>query len=147
MSTEENKAVVRRLIEEMVNKGNFAAAGPLIAEDWRPVNPRPGQAPGRKGLLDSVTSMRAAFPDLEWTIEEIIAEGDKVATTLIMRGTHQGEFMGIPPTGKRVTVRSMGIDTCAAGQCKQSLLLLDTFSLMQQLGVIPTPEHGVGVRV
>lgn len=147
MSTEENKAVVRRLIEEMVNKGNGAAVGSLIAEDWRPVNPRPGQEPGRKGLLDSVARMHAAFPDLEWTIEEIVAEGDKVATSLVMHGTHQGEFMGIPPTGKRVIVHGMGIDTCAAGQCKQSLLLLDTFSLMQQLGVISTPEQNVETPV
>jgi steroid delta-isomerase-like uncharacterized protein len=139
MSTVENKAVIRRLMEEMVNKGNFAVAEDLVAEDWQSVDPPPGQEPGRKGLIATVARMRAAFPDLEFTIEDMVAEGDKVAGSIIMRGTHQGEFMGIPPTGKRVTVRGMGIDYCAAGQCKQSQILFDNLSLLQQLGVIQAP--------
>ena len=142
MSTEENKALSRRLIAEMVNKGNFALAEDLVAEDWRPVDPRPGQELGRTGLFAAVAKMRAAFPDLEYTIEDMVAEGDKVAASIVMRGTHLGEFMGIPATGKRVTVRGMGIDTFAAGQCKLSQILFDNLSLLQQLGVIPAPgEH------
>lgn len=139
MSTEENKAVIRRLIEEVINKGNTAVAEALVAEDHVALDPSPGQEQGRAGLIAIIARMRTAFPDLEWTIEEQVAEGDKVAVYFVWRGTHQGEFLGIPPTGKRVTVPGMGFDYCVAGQCKKSRILMDTMSLMQQLGVIPPP--------
>ena len=142
MSIEENKAVIRRLGEEVVNKGNFAVAEALIAENHRSLYPPPGHEQGRKGQIAAIAALRTAFPDLEMVGEEMVAEGDKVAGTFVMRGTHLGEFMGIPPTGKRVTVRGMGINTVVAGQCTASMELLDALSLLQQLGVIPTPgEH------
>jgi steroid delta-isomerase-like uncharacterized protein len=142
MSAEENKAVVRRITEEVINKGNFAVAEALVAEDWRPIDPAPGQEPGRKGLIAGVVSLRTAFPDLEMTFEDLVAEGDKVASCGVMRGTHLGPFQGIPLTGKRVTVRGMGLDIVVAGQCKETRVLLDTLSLLRQLGVIPAPgEH------
>ncbi len=122
MSTEENKAVIRRLIEEFINQGNTAVAEALVAEDHVALGPSPGQEQGREGLIATIARMRTAFPDLEWTIEDMIAEGDRVAVYFIWRGTHQGEFLGIPPTGKRVTVAGMGF-----------------MSLMQQLGVVPPP--------
>jgi steroid delta-isomerase-like uncharacterized protein len=139
MSTEENKAVIRRLIEEFINQGNTAVAEALVAEDHVALGPSPGQEQGREGLIATIARMRTAFPDLEWTIEDMIAEGDRVAVYFIWRGTHQGEFLGIPPTGKRVTVAGMGFDYCAAGQCKKSRVLMDSMSLMQQLGVVPPP--------
>jgi steroid delta-isomerase-like uncharacterized protein len=139
MSTEENKAVIRRLIEEFINQGNTAVAEALVAEDHVALGPSPGQEQGREALIANIARMRTAFPDLEWTIEDMIAEGDRVAVSFIWRGTHQGEFLGIPPTGKRVTVAGMGFDSCAAGQCKKSRVLMDTMSLMQQLGVVPPP--------
>ena len=139
MSTEENKALIRRLIEEFINKGNTAVAEALVAEDHVALDPSPGQEQGRKGLIAIIARMRTAFPDLEWTIEEQVAERDKVAVYFVWRGTHQGEFLGIPPTGKRVTVPGMGFDYCAAGQCKASRFMMDTMSLMQQLGVVPPP--------
>ena len=80
-----------------------------------------------------------AFPDLEWTIEEQVAEGDKVACSIVWRGTHQGEFLGIPPTGKRVTVPLMAVDYFVAGQFKETRGLMNIMSLMQQLGVVPSP--------
>ena len=83
--------------------------------------------------------MRTAFPDLEWTIEEQVAEGDKVAGYHVWRGTHQGEFLGIPPTGKRVTVPCMVFDYFVDGKLKESRLLMNIMSLMQQLGVAPPP--------
>ena len=139
MSTEENKALIRRLIEEFINKGNTAVAEALVAEDHVALDPSPGQEQGREALIANIARMRAAFPDLEWTIEDQVAEGDKVAVYFVWRGTHQGEFLGIPPTGKRVTVPGMGFDYCAAGQCKASRFMMDTMSLMQQLGVVPPP--------
>jgi len=139
MSTEENKAVMRRLVEEFINKGNTAVAEALVAEDHVALDPSPGQEQGREALIANIATMRTAFPDLEWTIEDMIAEGDRVAVYFIWRGTHQGEFLGIPPTGKGVTVAGMGFDYCAAGQCKASRFMMDTMSLMQQLGVVPPP--------
>jgi steroid delta-isomerase-like uncharacterized protein len=139
MSTEENKALIRRLIEEFINKGDTAVAEALVAEDHVALEPSAGHQPGRAGLLTTITRMRTAFPDLQYTIEDMVAEGDKVAVYFVWRGTHQGEFLGIAPTGKRVTVPGMGFDYCVAGQCKKSRILMDTMSLMRQLGVVPPP--------
>ena len=139
MSTEENKARERRFIEEIVNKGNMAVAPELVAEDFVELDPLPGQQPGREGLIDIIAMIRTAFPDLHWTIEELVAEGDKVASYNVWRGTHQGVFLGIPPTGKRVTVPCMVFDYFVDGKLKESRLLMNTMSLMQQLGVVPAP--------
>jgi steroid delta-isomerase-like uncharacterized protein len=142
MSTEANKAVQRRIVAEFINKGNLAVATELVAEDHVGLEPSPPRGPGRAGMVASLDTMRAAFPDLEYTIEEQVAEGDTVACYIIFRGTHLGPFMGIPPTGKRVTVPSMGFDYFRDGQCAQTRLLIDSMSMMQQLGVIPAPGQG-----
>ena len=139
MSTEENKARQRRLVEEFINKGNTAVAEALVAEDHVALDPTPEQEQGREALIAIIAMMRAAFPDLEWTIEEQVAEGEKVAVYFVWRGTHQGVFLGIPPTGKRVTVPCMLFDYFVAGQCKEGRFLMDSMSLMQQLGVVPPP--------
>lgn len=139
MSTEENKARQRRILEEFINQGNTAVAEALVAEDHIGLDPAPGQEQGRAGLLSSLARMRTAFPDLEYTIEEQVAEGDTVACYFVWRGTHQGAFLGVPPTGKRVTVRCMAFDYFVAGKCQQTRMLMDTMSLMQQLGVVPPP--------
>lgn len=147
MSTEENKARQRRLIEEFINKGDMAVAKALIAEDHVALDPAPGQAQGRESLLSNQARMRAAFPDLEWIIEEQVAEGDTVACYFIWRGTHQGTFLGVPPTGKRVTVRCMAFDHFVAGQCKATRMLMDIMSLMQQLGVVSSPAQASQTRL
>ena len=147
MSTEENKARQRRLIEEFINRGNMAVAEALIAEDHVGLDPAPGQEQGRGALVSNLARMRTAFPDLEWTIEEQVAEGDTVACYFIWRGTHQGAFLGVPPTGKRVTVRCMAFDHFVAGQCKATRMLMDTMSLMQQLGVVPSPAQASQSRL
>jgi steroid delta-isomerase-like uncharacterized protein len=139
MSTEENKARARRFVEEIINKGNMAVAPELVAEDFVERDPFPGQEQGRQGLIDVIAMMRTAFPDLEWTIEEQVAEGDTLASYNVWRGTHQGVFLGIPPTGKRVTVPCMIFDYFVAGKLKESRLLMNSLSLMQQLGVAPAP--------
>jgi len=139
MTLEENKARERRFAEEIVNKGNMAVAPELVAEDFVELDPFPGQAQGRQGLVDVITMMRTAFPDLQWTVEELVAEGEKVASYNVWRGTHQGVFLGIPPTGKRVTVPSMVFDCYVDGKLKESRILMNLMSLMQQLGVVPPP--------
>lgn len=139
MSTEENKALVRRFVEEIINQGNMAAASELVAEDYVELDPFPGQQRGREGLIGTIALVRTAFPDLEWTIEDLVAEGQKVASSGFWRGTHQGMFLGIPPTGKRVTVPCMVFDFCVDGKLKESRLMMNIMSLMQQLGVVAGP--------
>jgi steroid delta-isomerase-like uncharacterized protein len=139
MSAEENKACQRRLVEEIINQGNMAVAPEVVAEDFVERDPFPGQEQGRQGLIDVIALMRTAFPDLEWTIEEQVAEGNTLASYNVWRGTHQGVFLGIPPTGKRVTMPCMIFDYFVAGKLKESRLLMNIMSLMQQLGVAPAP--------
>lgn len=141
MSAEEIKALQRRIIQEVINRGDMAVADTLIAEDHVGLDSPPGHVQGREGLKANMARMRAAFPDLELTIEEQVAEGDTVACYFTWRGTHQGAFLGIPPTGKRVAVRCMAFDRFVAGQCKATRMLMDTMSLMQQLGVVPSPAQ------
>ncbi len=136
MSAEENKMLVRRFVEEIINKGNRAVAEELVAEDYVELDPMPGQQPGREGLLNTIAMVRQAFPDLEWSIEDLVAEGQKVASYGIWRGTNRGMFLGIPPTGKRVTVPCMTFDTWVDGKIIESRLMMNLMSLMQQLGVV-----------
>ncbi len=136
MSVEENKMLVRRFVEEIINKGNRAVAEELVAEDYVDLDPMPGQQPGREGLLNTIAMVRQAFPDLEWTIEDLVAEGQKVASYGIWRGTNRGTFLGISPTGKRVTVPCMTFDTWVDGKIVESRLMMNLMSLMQQLGVV-----------
>lgn len=139
--SEENKAIEGRFIEEVLNKKNLAAADELVAEDFVELDPFPGQEQGREGLKQVLRMLFAAFPDLQWTIEELIAEGDKVVNRFTWHGTHRGEFLGIPPTGRQITVKGVVIDRIAEGKIVDSRILMDNFGLMQQLGVIPTPQQ------
>src|SRR5258708_8735953 len=107
MSADENKALMRRFVEEILNNGNRAVAHELVAEDYVELVPFPGQQAGREGLLDTIAMVRAAFPYFTWTIEVQVAERKKVASSGSWRGTHQGMFLGIPPTGKQVKVPCM----------------------------------------
>ncbi|HZR40611.1 MAG TPA: ester cyclase [Ktedonobacteraceae bacterium] len=136
MSVEKNKALVRRFVDEILNQGNMALAPELVAEDYIELDPFPGQQQGRVGLIETITMVRTAFPDLHWTIEEFVAEGQKVAGYGIWRGTHQGMFLGIPPTGRQVTVPCMVFDYCLDGKLKESRLLMNLMSLLQQLGIV-----------
>jgi steroid delta-isomerase-like uncharacterized protein len=102
MSAEENKAIVRRVIEEIVNKGNLENVHKVLAENYIYHFPT-HDIKGPEGFREFVINMRRAFPDLNVTIEDIIADDDKVAVRVTMRGTFKGELMGIAPTGKKLT--------------------------------------------
>ncbi len=141
MSVEENKALARRFVDEIVNKGNMTVAIEQVAEDFVELDPFPGQQQGRTGLIESIARLRTAFPDLHWTIEELVAEGEKVASYNTWSGTHLGEFLGIAATGKQVRMSCMIFDTYADGKLKASRLLMNVMSLLQQLGVVPTGEQ------
>ncbi len=141
MSAEENKALIRRIIEEIWNKGDLEAVDRYFAPDYVDHAPLPGQAPGAEGYKQAAAAMREAFPDLRLTLEDILAEGDKVAFRYTMEGTHQGDFMGMPPTGKPFSVGGMIIGRIAEGKGVERWANLDTLGLMQQLGAIPSPEQ------
>ena len=137
--SEENKALARRYVEEAINKGNLAVIDELTAADYVEHSPFPGQAPGIEGEKQLISMLRAAFPDLHSTIEDLIAEGDKVVLRATARGTHKGEFMGIPPTGKQVTVTEIHIIRFVGGKGVEHWGEVDMMGMMQQLGVAPTP--------
>jgi predicted ester cyclase len=142
MKTEENKQFIRRFVEETVNKKNLDAIDELVEQDFIERVPLTGQGPGRAGLKYAIGMLLTAFPDMKWTTDEQVAEGDKVVSRFTWTGTHQGEFLGIPPTQRKVTVWGVVIDVVRGGRFAESRLIMDTMGLMQQLGVVPNPESG-----
>ncbi|WP_433971560.1 ester cyclase [Tunturiibacter lichenicola] len=139
MSTiESNKAVIGRFIEEVINQNRLDRADDLVVEDFVELDPFPGQRPGREGLKEVLGMMRTAFPDIHWVVDEMVAEGDKVVTRFTWKGTHRGAFLGVPPTGKGVTVKGVVIDQLADGKMSKSRILMDSLGMMQQLGVVPS---------
>lgn len=146
MGTHENKATVRSFIEETFNKGNLSAVDELIAEDY--VNHTGAiEVRGRDGMKAFVTTLRTAFPDYHCAIEDQIAEGDEVVTRWTVRGTQDGELMGIPPTGKHVSLPGIVIDRLANGRLVETWHQADVLGMLQQLGVVPTPgQRGPAVQ-
>ena len=136
MSIEENKALIRRIYEEM-NRQNWAGIEELHAPDAVFHGMPPGISPGLAGAKQLLTPFWTAFPDAHWAVDDLIAEGDKVVARLTFRGAHQGEFMGIPPTGKVVTVTAIAIYRCAGGKGVEHWWNRDDLGLMQQVGAIP----------
>jgi steroid delta-isomerase-like uncharacterized protein len=134
----ETKAVARRLLEEAFNSGNLDVVDELVSPEF--VNhdaALPEPAVGIEASKASITGYREAFPDLRLTIEQQLAEGEYVATRWSARGTHQGDLMGIAPTGKQATVTGITVDRIVDGRFVESWTNWDTLGLMQQLGVIP----------
>jgi predicted ester cyclase len=127
MSTEDNKALMRRCYEEVLNKKKTAAIDDFIAPDHI------------EEAKQSITMYLAAFPDLHVTVEDMVAEGDKVVARLTARGTHQGAFLDIPPTGKQVTITMIDINRITGGKSVEHWVEMDTLGLLQQLGVVPLP--------
>jgi steroid delta-isomerase-like uncharacterized protein len=140
MSAEENKALVRRFVEEFWNEGNTTAADELMAIDAVIYMPT-GEVVNLDGLKSFAGTFRGSFPDWHSTVEELIAEGDKVAERWTARGTHRGELRGIPPTGMRVEVPGSVFYRIVGGKIVEFRGLFNMMSLMQQLGVIPTPQQ------
>ncbi|MDQ4001303.1 MAG: ester cyclase [Actinomycetota bacterium] len=141
MTEEENKALNRRFVEEVINQGNIDAIDELIDPGVVDHAAPPGFPTGREGAKQFAAMMRAAFPDLHLTIEDMIAEGDKVAVRSTWSGTHEGEFMGIPATGRRVAVSGIDISRCADGRMVEHWEQFDALGLMQQLGAVSPPDQ------
>ena len=146
MSTEENKALVRRMIEEDKNR-NLDGILELYAPDYvihggEVYGLPPTYAPGMAGLKQLCAAVWTAFPDEHVAPEDMIAEGDKVAYRFTFRGTHQGDFMGVPPTGKAVTVTGIYISRIAGSKFVEDWRQVDDLGWLQQLGVIPQMAQG-----
>ena len=132
-----NASIVRQFTEVVINQGDMDAAATYVWEDVVEEVPLPGQGPGLEGLKDALRSMRAGFPDLNFSIKEQISEGDKVASRFEWTGTHTGAFLGIAATGRPVCVWGIVIDHLQDGKIKNTRILMDTLGLMIQLGAIP----------
>src|SRR5438128_11676462 len=135
----DNSIIVRRFVDLVLNRDQIDSAGQFFWEDMVEQVPLPGQGPGLQGLKD-VRGLRAAFPDMHWTVQEQIAEGDKVLSRFEWTGTHRGTFLGVPATDRPVTVWGMVIDRLEGGKIKDTRIIMDTLGLMMQLGVVPSPK-------
>jgi len=137
MSVEENKAIIRRNWEEAFNKGNLAVADEIMVPNYIYHGPGGQELKGPEGFKQLITMFRTAFPDLRATVEDMFAEGDKVAHRVTLRGTQNGDLMGIAPTGKQVTVSATVISRFAGGKEVEAWSNIDMLAMMQQLGVVP----------
>ena len=135
--SEENQALFRRFIDDVMKNKNVNAIGGLLAPDYIEHNPIPGQPPGLDAMKEFMGMFFAAFPDLDSTIDLLVAEGDIVAGRMTTTGTHTGDFMGIPATGKRVSYTETHIVRIANGIAVEHWGNQDDMAMMQQLGVIP----------
>jgi steroid delta-isomerase-like uncharacterized protein len=137
MSSDQNKNIVRRAFEEPW-KGNLEVVDELYASNYVGHDPSmPDPLRGPEGVKDFISTYRAAFPDARITVEQQLAEGDLVATRWTGRGTHEGELMGITPTGKQVTVSGLTITRLEGDKIVEAFLNWDTFGMMQQLDAVP----------
>jgi hypothetical protein len=144
-----NKATVRRFHDAM-NTGDAELISRTIDEVFEPDvllrTPLPVEATGAQALKQVWAVLLRAFPDLHVTVEEFIAEGDRVVDRNTITGTHQGEYMGVPPTGKAITYNEIFILRFAGGRIAETWGVVDVFSQMQQLGVIPASPQSRGDR-
>ena len=138
MSNATNKAIVRRYLEEVFNQGRHDLVEEFLADDFD--LHFSGLAPGLEAVKEWYGAMTTAFPDGQLSIDDLIAEGDRVVVRTTLNGTQQGEMQGIPATGRGVSAPSITIFRLANGKLAEGWIVADNLGLMQQLGVIPTPE-------
>lgn len=136
MPVEENKVIIQRAYEELWNERNVDVVDELVAEDFLNHAAPPGRQRGRQGLKDVVRMFEGAFPDFRYEVEDVISEGDKIAVRDTFTGTHQGDFMGIPATGNRVTMEAIHIYRFSEGRLAEHWVARDDLGMMRQLGVI-----------
>jgi steroid delta-isomerase-like uncharacterized protein len=137
MGTMENKAVSANFIEEVFNLGNYEAFDDFLADDF--VAHLGAGSNDRAEFIEMVKAYRTGFPDYDCIVEDQVAEGDKVVTRWTFQGTQTGEVMGIPPTGKRVSVTGVAIDRIVDGKMVEAWLEMDVHRMLQDLGAAPRP--------
>lgn len=139
MSAEESKVTMRRYFD-VYEQGNIELLDELLSPDYVNHTPATPELPtGPEGVKGVVTMFRSAMPDLRVVIEDMIAEGDKVATRYTLEGTHEGELFGVPPTGNRLSIKSMTVERVSDGKIRDHWRVTDSLDMMQQLGVVPEP--------
>jgi steroid delta-isomerase-like uncharacterized protein len=139
MSTDNDKATVRRFYTDALDDGNLDAIDEIAVEDYIENGMVPGQGTGRQGLKDRVTILRNAFAP-RFTLEDVIAEGDRVVVRWKNHCTHVGEFMGIPPTGKPYSIDGIDIYRLENGKMAEHWHVVDQLSMLQQIGVLPSAQ-------
>ncbi len=136
--SEQNKMIARRAFEEVQSQGKLALIDDLVVGDFIGHTPF-GEIHGPEGAKQFFGALRGAFPDLHVTVEDQLAEGDRVATRWIARGTHKGQFQAMPATGKQMTMAGMTIFRIANGKLVEGWTNADTLGMLQQLGAVPAP--------
>lgn len=139
MTTEANKAIVRRYKVGILNRRDIDALDEVVDEDYLDHAAFPGQAPGRDGLKQRVRTLFQAL-DPQWTIHDMIAERDIVVVRWSHKGIHQGTFLGIQPTGKPFTIKGIDVYRIRDGQMTEHWNAVDLFGFYKQIGLIPDPE-------
>jgi steroid delta-isomerase-like uncharacterized protein len=141
MSTEENKAIVRRMTEEFYNQGNIESADHFFAATYMHHDPASPHIRDRDGLKEMVRGFRAGCPDLYITIDQLVAEDDTVTKRWSFHATHTGDLSGLPPTLRRIAMSGLELFRLEGGKIVECWSAYDNLNLLQQLGVIPTPEQ------
>ncbi len=139
MSTEENKAIIRRWVFEVWHNHNLSAVNEFVTADYLRHDPNVPEVRGAEAAQQLVAMFLTAFPDLHFTIEDMVAEGDTVVARYTARGTHQGELLGIPSTGRQIALSAIEIYRLTDGKIAEQWTIMDALGLMQQLGAIPAP--------
>ena len=134
MNAEENRALIHRLFEDVLNGGDMDLVDEIISTEYIEHAALPGQESGSEGVKQRLAAFREAFPDMVWTLEDLVAEEEKAAARWSMNATNQGSFMGIAPTGRRVTLSGIDIYRIVGSQLIEHWHEIDALGLMQQLG-------------
>ncbi len=138
MTTDEMKSVIRRWVEEVWNGGNLGLADELMTSDYV-AHVGAMRFAGPAGFKQLCSPYRAAFPDIQITLKDLVAEGDRVVWRFTARGTHSGELFGIPPTGKAMEIEGMVMSRFAGDKWVEDWAGWDFYGMLQQLGVAPAP--------
>ena len=139
MSEQQNKAIVRRYYDEVLNQGKVEVLEELAIPDYVEHNSFPGQAAGLVGLRQRAAALWIAFRP-QFTLDDLIGEGDRVAVRWTNHGTHQGDFLGMPATGRTFTITGIDIHVLRDGKLAEHWDVVDQLSLLQQLGILPMPD-------
>jgi steroid delta-isomerase-like uncharacterized protein len=141
MSAERNRVIIGRAYDELWNERNVGVVDELVAEDFINHAAPPDRQRGRQSLKDVVRMFEGAFPDFRYEIEDVIAKGEKKAVRDVFRGTHRGDFMGIPATGNRVAMEAIHIYRMSGGKLAEYWVARNDLGMMQQLGVVRAPRQ------
>jgi steroid delta-isomerase-like uncharacterized protein len=140
MSAQDNKTLVRRYYDEVFNQRMTDLIDQLAVEDYVEHDPFPGQANGRADLKARVQAILSAFAPLQFRLEDLVCEQDRVVARWSQTGAHTGAFMGIPPTGRQFTIAGIDIHKLRDGRMAEHWHVVDLYGLLQQLGAIPAPD-------